>query len=108
MGKLFSETIRNVCVESLGRVESAASREARRLRSAARQAAGRGVVRSDGAEFRVKVSGSVKEAEQAAVVCVLRSDWERVTLREEFVGRFRAVERLPQYLEGLNAMTVSE
>ena len=29
---------------------------------------------------------------------VRRSDWERVTLREELVGRLRVESRLPQYL----------
>ena len=29
---------------------------------------------------------------------VRREDWERVTLREELVGRFRLGSRLPQYL----------
>ncbi len=32
------------------------------------------------------------------MVCVRRSLWERVTLREELVGRFRVGLRLPQYL----------
>lgn len=38
--------------------------------------------------------------EQVAVVWVRRSDWERVTEREELVGRLRVASRLPQYLEG--------
>lgn len=42
-----------------------------------------------------------KEAEQDAVVCVRRSAWERVTEREELVGRFSAGSRFPQYLEQL-------
>ena len=37
--------------------------------------------------------------EQEAVVWVRRSDWERVTEREEFVGRLREGSRLPQYLD---------
>lgn len=32
------------------------------------------------------------------MVWVRRSDWERVTEREELVGRFREGSRLPQYL----------
>ena len=32
------------------------------------------------------------------MVWVRRSDWERVTEREELVGRFREASRLPQYL----------
>lgn len=39
-----------------------------------------------------------KEAEQAAVVCVRRSFWERVTEIEELVGRFSFGSRFPQYL----------
>ena len=31
-------------------------------------------------------------------MCVRRSFWERVTLKEEFVGRFKVGSRLPQYL----------
>jgi len=31
-------------------------------------------------------------------VSVRRSDWERVTEREELVGRLSLVSRLPQYL----------
>lgn len=44
------------------------------------------------------MSGPVKVEEQEAVVWVRRSDWERVTEREELVGRFREGSRLPQYL----------
>jgi len=36
--------------------------------------------------------------EQEAVVWVRRSDWERVTEREELVGRLRVGSRFPQYL----------
>jgi hypothetical protein len=48
--------------------------------------------------LRVKESPSVKEAEQEAVVRVRRSDWERVTEREELVGRLSLGSRFPQYL----------
>ena len=44
------------------------------------------------------MSGPVKVEEQEAVVWVRRSDWERVTEREELVGRLREGSRLPQYL----------
>jgi len=37
--------------------------------------------------------------EQEAVVCVRRSDWARVTEREELVGRLSLGSRLPQYLD---------
>lgn len=36
--------------------------------------------------------------EQEAVVWARRECWERVTLREELVGRFSFESRLPQYL----------
>ena len=44
------------------------------------------------------MSGGVKVEEQDAVVWVRRSFCERVTEREEFVGRLRVGSRLPQYL----------
>ena len=40
----------------------------------------------------------MKEEEQAAVVCVRRSAWERVTEMEELVGRLSFGSRFPQYL----------
>ena len=98
VGKLFSETMRNGQWESLGREGSWFSRVARRERSADKQAVGRAEVRSPGREFRVRVSGGEKVGDVDAVVCVRRSDWERVTLRLELVGRLRVVLRLPQYL----------
>jgi len=48
------------------------------------------------------VSGEVKDAEHDAVVCVLRSACERVTEREEFVGRFSLESRFPQYLQDVS------
>lgn len=45
------------------------------------------------------MSGPSKVEEQEAVVWVRRSDWERVTEREELVGRLREGSRLPQYLQ---------
>ena len=45
------------------------------------------------------MSGPSKVEEQEAVVWVRRSDWERVTEREELVGRLREGSRLPQYLD---------
>lgn len=44
---------------------------------------------------------SVKDGLQAAEVWVRRSDWDRVTEREEFMGRLSFVSRLPQYLLGV-------
>jgi hypothetical protein len=40
--------------------------------------------------------------EQEAVVWVRRSDWESVTLRDEFVGRLSFASRFPQYLESIS------
>jgi hypothetical protein len=48
--------------------------------------------------LRRRVSSFGKEAEQAAVVWVRRSFWERVTEIEELVGRFSLGSRFPQYL----------
>ena len=45
------------------------------------------------------MSGPSKVEEQEAVVWVRRSDWERVTEREELVGRLSEGSRLPQYLD---------
>jgi len=41
----------------------------------------------------------VKEEEQAAVVWVRKSAWERVTETEELVGRLSFGSRFPQYLD---------
>lgn len=87
-------------MDSLGRVGSLASRVARRARREERHAWERGVESDWGREFRRSVSSSGNEAEQEAVVWVRRSSWERVTEREEFVGRLRAGSRFPQYLNG--------
>ena len=48
------------------------------------------------------MSGGSKVEEHEAVVCARRSDWERVTEREELVGRLSLGSRLPQYLFGLS------
>jgi hypothetical protein len=53
---------------------------------------------SEGSLLRVRESPSGKDAEQAAVVRVRRSDWERVTERDELVGRLSLGSRFPQYL----------
>jgi len=55
------------------------------------------VVRGSVWPFRRRASGGVEVGEQEAVVWVRRSDWERVTEREELVGRFRVGSRFPQY-----------
>ena len=57
----------------------------------------RGLEMSSGEPFRMRVS-VVKVGEQAAVVWVRRSFCERVTEREELVGRFSFGSRFPQYL----------
>jgi len=58
-----------------------------------------------GEEFRRRVS-SEKEEEQAAVVCVRKSAWERVTETEELVGRLSFGSRFPQYLDLLISCAV--
>lgn len=83
---------------SLGRDESASSSRARRARSSRKQAWVRAPVMSEGSLLRVRESPSGKDAEQAAVVRVRRSDWERVTERDELVGRLSLGSRFPQYL----------
>lgn len=98
MGKLFSDTMRNGRAESFGRVESLASSAIRRERSSRKQACGRAPLTSWDAPLMSRVSSGPKEAEHAAVVCVRRSAWERVTDTEEFVGRFSFGSRFPQYL----------
>lgn len=99
MGKLFSETIRRGRAESLGREGLDASRAERRERSSRKHAWVRAPKTSWGDEFRRRVSSGPKLEEQAAVVWVRRSAWERVTEIEELVGRFSFGSRLPQYLE---------
>ena len=47
--------------------------------------------------LRVRESWGM-DGEQEAVVWVRRSSWERVTEREELVGRLSFGSRLPQYL----------
>lgn len=44
------------------------------------------------------MSSGSKVEEQDAVVWVRRSAWERVTERDELVGRLSEGSRLPQYL----------
>lgn len=97
VGKLFSETMSRGKVLSLGRVELALSRAARRLRSSRKHACCLAPETSWDSPFRIRVSVE-KVLEQAAVVWVRRSSWERVTEREELVGRLSLVSRLPQYL----------
>jgi hypothetical protein len=53
---------------------------------------------SCGLPFKFKVSSAGYFAEAEAVVRVRRERCERVTEREELVGRLRVVSRLPQYL----------
>ena len=98
VGKLFALAMRRGRVERVGREGSASSSSERRARRDVRQARERGVERDWGALFRSKVSGPSKVEEQEAVVWVRRSVWERVTEREELVGRLSEGSRLPQYL----------
>ena len=48
--------------------------------------------------LRMRESGPEYDSEHEAVVCVRSDFWDSVTDSEEFVGRFNAVSRLPQYL----------
>lgn len=48
--------------------------------------------------LRIRESGPLKASEQEAVVCARSDFWDKVTDNEEFVGRFRVVSLLPQYL----------
>lgn len=82
----------------MGNDESATSSAERRARSSRKQACVRAPETSWGEELRRRVSSFGKEAEQAAVVWVRRSFWERVTEIEELVGRFSLGSRFPQYL----------
>ena len=50
------------------------------------------------AELRSRLSAPVKVEEHDALVYVRRSDCERVTEREELVGRLSFASRFPQYL----------
>jgi hypothetical protein len=101
VGKLFSETILRGREASAGREESFDSRAERRARSSRKQACVRAPDTSWGEEFRRRVSSFGKVEEQAAVVWVRRSAWERVTEMEELVGRFSFGSRFPQYLFSL-------
>jgi hypothetical protein len=99
VGKLFSETILSGRVERFGSEESEASSLARNARSSLKQAWVRAPEISWAWEFKKRASDS-KAEEHEAVVCVRRSDWDSVTLIEEFVGRFNFVSLFPQYLTG--------
>jgi hypothetical protein len=98
VGKLFSETIFKGKVESFGNESLAASRAARLARSSRKHACVRAPEISETSPLRMRLSPSVYEAEQEAVVRVRRSACERVTERELLVGRLRTGSRLPQYL----------
>jgi hypothetical protein len=86
VGKLFSETILRGSEESLGASGFSCSTVWRRARSSRKQACVRAPDTSWEAPLRSSES-AVYEGEQEAVVWVRRSAWERVTLRDEFVGR---------------------
>jgi hypothetical protein len=97
VGKLFSDTILRFRVDSFGRSGEAASSCLRRERSSRRQAWVRAPEISWSLPLRRRESVAYAR-EQDAVVWVRRSSWERVTLREELVGRLSLASRLPQYL----------
>lgn len=98
VGKLFSDTIFKGRLDSFGREEFADSSSDLRARSSRKQACVRAPVTSWGEPFRRSESDEGNEEEQAAVVCVRRSAWERVTETEEFVGRLSFASLFPQYL----------
>lgn len=97
VGKLFSDTIFSLKVESFGSDGSASSSCWRSVRSSRRQACVRVMEISWSLPLRRRES-FVYEKDAEAVVWVRRSSWERVTLRDEFVGRLSLGSRLPQYL----------
>ena len=97
VGKLFSDTTCTLYSLSFGSEGLASSRAFRSCLSSRKQAVCRAPETSWASPLR-KRRFSVKDALQAAEVCVRRSDWERVTEMEELVGRFSFVSRLPQYL----------
>ncbi len=99
VGKLFADTSRRVSLESFGRDPSFASTCSRKDRRRFRHAC----VRFDDSmssfsPLRMSESGPEKDSEHEAVVCVRRDFCESVTDSDEFVGKFRATSRLPQYL----------
>lgn len=99
VGKLLAETSRRVCFDSRGRdpsLDSTCSRSDRRCFKHA-------CVRLDdwmssASPLRIRESGPEKDSEHDAVVCVRKDFCDNVTDKDEFVGRFRVVSRLPQYL----------
>lgn len=98
VGKLFSETMCRAHFEHGGRDGLAASSSPRRARRLVRQATRRAFESIGcGVPFSQRRVSS-KEGEHEAVVRAQRSRWERVTERDEFVGRLSLVDRLPQYL----------
>lgn len=107
VGKLLVEIMWRGKLDKGGREGSVASRDWRRERRDVRQAWERAVARDCGTELRTRVSPSEERylGEQEAVVWARRSDWERVTEREELVGRLRWGSRLPQYLLSEGSMS---
>ena len=89
-------------MDSFGREGSFSSSSERRARRDERHACGRAPSSDSGFEFRVSVSGEEYNDEQEAVVCVRRSDWSRLTERDELVGKLSFGSRFPQYLEGVS------
>lgn len=101
VGKLFSLTIFSFKSASLGRLLSFASTSLRSWRSSRRHACVLAPEMSWSLPLRVRESLVMLELHDA-VVCVRRSSCERVTERDELVGRFSLVSRLPQYLRSLS------
>lgn len=87
--------------DSFGHLESCASISFRNCRSSRRQACVLAPEMSWSLPLRVSESLAI-DVLQLAVVCVRRSSCERVTEREELVGKLSLVSRLPQYLPRLS------
>ncbi len=103
VGKLFADTRRRVIVESFGAEVSLDSISPRSRRRFLRHAC---VLVEDcmssSSPLSMRVSGPEYDPEHDAVVRVRKDFWDKVTEREEFVGRFRETSRLPQYLWSIN------
>lgn len=98
VGKLFSLTIFSGIWLSLGADASPSSTFLRSARSSRKHAWVRAPETSCGLPLSRSESEDRYEGEHEAVVWVRRSSCERVTERDELVGRFSFGSRLPQYL----------
>lgn len=103
VGKLFAETSRSVILDSFGAEEFFDSMSSRSWRRFVRHACVRFEAwMSSSSPLRRRLSRPEYDSEHDAVVRVRRDFCDNVTDKEEFVGRFRATSRLPQYLLVIN------